>query len=76
MRSKTRAVPLSHANILRVVSLRGYDLVVAEALDAIGRRILELLVDDGRRSASEIGRLVNLSPAATKRRIDRLEYLG
>ena len=35
-----------------------------------------LLLDDGRRSASEIGRQVGLSPAAAKRRIDRLESLG
>jgi Lrp/AsnC family leucine-responsive transcriptional regulator len=45
-------------------------------LDATDERILELLTDDGRRSASEIGRLVNLSPAAAKRRIDRLERSG
>lgn len=37
---------------------------------------MELLLDDGRRSASEIGRQVGLSPAAAKRRIDRLESLG
>lgn len=45
-------------------------------LDAVDRRILELLVEDGRRSASELGRRVNLSPAAAKRRIDRLEQIG
>ena len=45
-------------------------------LDAIDHRILELLVEDARRSASEIGRQVNLSPAAAKRRIDRLERIG
>jgi Lrp/AsnC family leucine-responsive transcriptional regulator len=39
-------------------------------LDAIDERILALLVADARRSASEIGRLVTLSPAAAKRRID------
>jgi Lrp/AsnC family leucine-responsive transcriptional regulator len=42
-------------------------------LDPVDEQILELLVDDGRRSASEIGRQVGLSPAAAKRRIDRLE---
>src|SRR3954454_8562752 len=46
------------------------------ALDEIDYRILEALVEDGRRSASEIGRQINLSPAAAKRRIDRLEQLG
>lgn len=45
-------------------------------LDAIDRQILRLLVDDGRRSASLIGREVGLSPAAAKRRIDRLEQIG
>jgi len=45
-------------------------------LDALDQRILELLVQDGRRSASEIGRLISLSPAAAKRRIDRLAETG
>jgi DNA-binding Lrp family transcriptional regulator len=45
-------------------------------LDTTDERIVALLVEDARRSASEIGRLVNLSPAAAKRRIDRLEELG
>lgn len=45
-------------------------------LDAVDHRILELLAEDGRRSASDIGREVGLSPAPAKRRIDRLERLG
>jgi Lrp/AsnC family leucine-responsive transcriptional regulator len=45
-------------------------------LDATDEKILELLVADGRRSASEVGRLVGLSAAAAKRRIDRLENIG
>jgi Lrp/AsnC family transcriptional regulator, leucine-responsive regulatory protein len=45
-------------------------------LDHTDHRIIGLLLEDGRRSASEIGRHVNLSPAAAKRRIDRLESLG
>jgi len=49
---------------------------VRHQLDDIDRRLIDLLVDDGRRSASELGRLVNLSPAAAKRRIDRLEAAG
>jgi Lrp/AsnC family transcriptional regulator, leucine-responsive regulatory protein len=44
--------------------------------DATDDLIVELLVADARRSASEIGRRINLSPAATKRRIDRLEESG
>jgi Lrp/AsnC family leucine-responsive transcriptional regulator len=50
--------------------------VPQKLLDAIDRRVLDLLVEDARRSASEIGRMVNLSPAAAKRRIDRLESDG
>jgi Lrp/AsnC family transcriptional regulator, leucine-responsive regulatory protein len=50
--------------------------VPVPGLDNTDRRILDLLVQDGRRSASEIGRLINLSPAASKRRIDRLESSG
>ena len=54
-----------------------YDLCVpTHNLDDLDHRILDLLVEDGRRSASEIGRLINLSPAAAKRRIDRLESAG
>ncbi|HZV26178.1 MAG TPA: Lrp/AsnC family transcriptional regulator [Acidothermaceae bacterium] len=48
----------------------------AKDLDSVDKRILDLLVDDARRSASAIGRLVQLSPAAAKRRIDRLEEAG
>jgi len=44
-------------------------------LDPTDEQILSLLIDDGRRSASEVGRHVGLSPAAAKRRIDRLEQL-
>jgi Lrp/AsnC family transcriptional regulator, leucine-responsive regulatory protein len=46
------------------------------SLDATDEKLLELLLEDGRRSASELGRMVNLSPAAAKRRIDRLEDVG
>jgi Lrp/AsnC family leucine-responsive transcriptional regulator len=46
------------------------------ALDPLDHQILGLLVEDGRRSASEVGRQVGLSPAAAKRRIDRLEQIG
>jgi len=45
-------------------------------LDDVDRAILELLAADGRRSASDVGRAVGLSPAAAKRRIDRLEQIG
>jgi DNA-binding Lrp family transcriptional regulator len=62
---------------LRAKAAARHDLLVTtRALDAVDRRIVDLLVEDGRRSASEIGRLVGLSPAAAKRRIDRLEAEG
>jgi Lrp/AsnC family transcriptional regulator, leucine-responsive regulatory protein len=62
---------------LRFVPSGRYDRDVPRPiLDDVDTRILELLVQDGRRSASEIGRLVGLSPAAAKRRIDRLEQIG
>jgi Lrp/AsnC family leucine-responsive transcriptional regulator len=51
-------------------------LCVTNVLDAIDRQILELLVKDARSSATDIGRAVGLSPAAAKRRIDRLENEG
>ncbi len=49
---------------------------MAAELDATDRKIIELLSADARRSASEVGRLVGLSPPAAKRRIDRLEEGG
>ena len=65
------------AQTLRAPACKRYDLFVARAhLDPTDEAILALLVEDGRRSASEVGRRVGLSPAAAKRRIDRLEESG
>jgi DNA-binding Lrp family transcriptional regulator len=50
--------------------------VARTAFDELDGRILALLREDGRCSASEVGRRVNLSPAAAQRRIDKLERLG
>ena len=47
-----------------------------EDLDDLDDAIVAQLLEDGRRSASEVGRRVGLSPAAAKRRIDRLESIG
>ncbi len=47
-----------------------------EEIDDVDDAIIAQLLADGRRSASEIGRRVGLSPAAAKRRIDRLEAIG
>lgn len=54
-----------------------YDLNVSRpALDNTDHEIIDVLVADARRSASEVGRLVGLSPPAAKRRIHRLEEIG
>ena len=45
-------------------------------LDSVDRRIIDLLVQDGRRSITNIAEQVNLSPAPVKRRIDHLERTG
>jgi DNA-binding Lrp family transcriptional regulator len=45
-------------------------------IDAIDVTILKLLVEDGRRTYGDIGRQVNLSPPAVKRRVDRLRAKG
>jgi DNA-binding Lrp family transcriptional regulator len=50
--------------------------VDSATLDPTDHRIIDALLADARRSASEVGRLVGLSPPATKRRIDRLEEMG
>ena len=47
-----------------------------ESLDAIDRRILELLQNDGRLSGAEVGRRVGLSQPAASARILRLERAG
>ncbi|HEX6021424.1 MAG TPA: AsnC family transcriptional regulator, partial [Solirubrobacter sp.] len=67
----------AHDETLRQNGVPHYDLDMnVPGLDEIDQRILDLLVEDARRSASEIGRRVHLSPAAAKRRIDRLEARG
>ena len=45
-------------------------------MDATDRRILALLVEDGRRSYDDLGRHVSLSASAAKRRVDRLRASG
>jgi Lrp/AsnC family leucine-responsive transcriptional regulator len=46
------------------------------SLDTIDLQILDLLRRDARRSVTDIAAHVNLTPAPTKRRIERLERLG
>jgi Lrp/AsnC family leucine-responsive transcriptional regulator len=50
--------------------------VARALLDQTDREVVSLLLEDGRRSASDVGRRIGLSPAGAKRRIDRLEQLG
>lgn len=45
-------------------------------LDEIDRRILRLLMEDGRRTVASIAKEVGLSQAPVKRRIERLEQAG
>ena len=45
-------------------------------MDDIDHKILELLVENGRRTLGDIGQHVGLSTAAVKRRVDRLEQRG
>jgi DNA-binding Lrp family transcriptional regulator len=45
-------------------------------MDAIDRKILAALVEDGRRTLDDVGREVGLSASAVKRRIDRLRATG
>ena len=45
-------------------------------LDDVSKTIIELLQEDGRRSYSDIGRVVNLSEAAVRQRVQRLTESG
>jgi Lrp/AsnC family transcriptional regulator, leucine-responsive regulatory protein len=45
-------------------------------MDDADRKILALLVDDGRRTYDDIGQRVSLSAPAVKRRVDRLRASG
>jgi len=46
------------------------------SLDAVSKTIIELLQEDGRRSYSDIGRVVGLSEAAVRQRVQRLTESG
>lgn len=48
----------------------------AAILDEVSKTIIELLQEDGRRSYSDIGRLVGLSEAAVRQRVQRLTESG
>jgi Lrp/AsnC family transcriptional regulator, leucine-responsive regulatory protein len=64
-------------NLGKPVLDKRYDLNVSFAsADSTDHQIIDALTADARRSASQVGRLVGLSPPAAKRRIDRLEQIG
>ncbi|QTI87284.1 Lrp/AsnC family transcriptional regulator [Streptomyces sp. AgN23] len=48
----------------------------SQTIDSIDRMILDLLIQNGRRTVSDIAERVNMSPSPVKRRIDRLERMG
>lgn len=45
-------------------------------LDAVDRRMIDLLVENGRRTLADLGASIGLSAPATKRRLERLEATG
>src|SRR5205809_714418 len=49
---------------------------IISRMDELDRRILALLVEDGRRTYDDIGRRVSLSAPSVKRRVDRLRASG
>lgn len=49
---------------------------VEAQLDGTDREIVDMLVEDGRRTLADIGKTVGLSAPAVKRRLDRLEEEG
>src|ERR671937_136167 len=52
------------------------DCAMICAIDALDRRILSLLIADGRRTYDDIARRVSLSAPSVKRRVDRLRESG
>ena len=55
----------------------GADLPAGRSLlDAVNRRLLELLTEDPRRTAAELARRVDMSAPAVRERIARLEEAG
>jgi len=49
---------------------------IIRRVDTVDRKILSLLVEDGRRTYDDIGRRVSLSAPSVKRRVDRLRSSG
>lgn len=55
---------------------KGTVLLPGEAVDLIGKKILQELSADGRLPFAELGRRVGLSPSAAAERVRQLESLG
>jgi Lrp/AsnC family transcriptional regulator for asnA, asnC and gidA len=55
---------------------RGRSLTKPAQLDALSKRIIEQLQEDGRRSYAEIGKAVGLSEAAVRQRVQKLTDAG
>ncbi len=49
---------------------------IIRRIDALDRKILTLLLEDGRRTYDDVGRRVSLSAPSVKRRVDRLRERG
>src|SRR5690606_38442453 len=68
-----RATPVGSGGSQAATERRRLDMgLVQEHLDDIDRRIVSLLMEDGRMSFVDIGARVGLSAPAVKRRVDRL----
>lgn len=65
---------------LPAAAAESYDLLMPPtklpAIDATSKAIIELLQEDGRRSYSDLGRVVGLSEAAVRQRVQRLTESG
>ena len=58
------------------MAISGVLCAIILRIDATDRRILSLLLEDGRRTYDDIGRRVKLSAPSVKRRVDRLRASG
>jgi DNA-binding Lrp family transcriptional regulator len=58
------------------IPIPGRYRAIIKRIDALDRKILSLLVEDGRRTYDDIARRVGLSAPSVKRRIDRLRARG
>src|SRR5687767_13776933 len=58
------------------MAIQGRNRAIIKRMDAIDRKILSLLVEDGRRTYDDIARRVSLSAPSVKRRVDRMRKQG